>query len=139
MCATCAAGSEKIPADYADEKFVDQLCYEYFVAPVVTFLPQSVWVSREDDGTYLTAAVSNIGGMDSGEVRVTFTDNGTRVARDSVPSVPAGNSRLTNRALVKIPWRPRAGAHVIEARIEEARDTRVLDSSVSTNYFWQRP
>ena len=132
-------GGEKTPADYADEKFIDQLCYEYFVAPVVTFLPQSVWVSREDDGAYLTAAVSNIGGIDSGEVRVTFTDNGRRVGEDSVLSVPAGNSRLTNRAFVKVPWRPKPGAHVIEARIEEAGGTKVLDSSVTTDYFWQRP
>ena len=84
--------SEKTPADYADEKFVDQLCYECFVAPIVTFLPHNVWVSRKDDGTCLTAAVSNIGAMDPGEVLVTFTDNGTPVGKDSVTSVPAGSA-----------------------------------------------
>ena len=122
--------------DYADEKFVDRLCYEYFIQPVVTFLPQSVWVTRGDKETYLTAAISNIGGMDSGSVRVQFTDNGQSVGEASVASVPAGDSRLTNRSLVQVRWQPEPGPHRIEARILEAQDGKVLDNAMWTDYFW---
>lgn len=114
----------------ADEQFVDQLCYEYFVRPVLTFLPGSLWVSRAGDGRLgLEAAVSNLGGMDSGPVKIGFYADGKRFGETAVPAVPAGNSRLDNRAVVTAPGLP-AGRHRLRARIETATGCTLLDREI---------
>jgi len=114
----------------ADEQFVDQLCYEYFVLPVLTFLPGSLWVSRADDGRrHLEAAVSNLGGMDSGPVRVGLAVDGKQLAAKEVPAVPAGNSRLDNRVVVTGPDLP-PGRHHLRAWIETAGSGTLLDREI---------
>lgn len=120
----------------ADEQFVDRLCFEYFVGPVVTLMPQSLWVTREDDGSFaLTVAVSNIGGMDSGPVRVVLLDEGRRIGSFEAAKVPAGDDRRTDRILMRHPWTPSAGLHHLIARIERADGAKVLDAEVECEYF----
>jgi hypothetical protein len=115
----------------ADEQFVDRLYYEYFVPPVLTFLPGSLWVSRADDGTRrIEAALSNIGGMDAGPVKVGFYVDGQLRQTVAVASVPAGNSRLDNRVLVSAPWSPPPGRHELRARIETAEGCTLLDREI---------
>jgi len=119
----------------ADEQFVDRLCYEYFVPPVLTFLPGSLWVSRNDDGTCrVEAAVSNIGGMDSGPVEVSLAADGRELKRETVATAPAGNSRLDNRILTSSPWNPEPGRHELTARIESASGCTLLDRGISVVY-----
>lgn len=114
----------------ADEQFVDQLCYQYFVPPVLTFLPGSLWVSRPEDGARrLEASVSNLGGMDSGPVKVGFYVDGERFGEVAVPAVPAGNGRLDNRVLVSVPIPP-PGRHELRARIETAEGCTLLDREI---------
>jgi len=123
-------------ADAADEQFVDQLCFEYFIQPVVTLMPHSLWVTREEDGQLtLTLAISNIGGMDSGPVRVALFDEGRRLGTFGVDAVPAGDSRVTNRAFVRHPWTPTADLHHLTAQIESAAGAQVLDAEVECEYF----
>jgi len=120
----------------ANNKFVDQLWFRYFVPPVVTILPGNLWVHREDDGTHrVTAAVSNIGGMDSGPVKVAVFADGKRLTAEAVERIPAGNSLKENQALVAARWTPRPGPHRVQARIEEAKACTVLDCEASESYF----
>ena len=115
----------------ADEQFVDRLCYEYFVAPVLTFLPGSLWVGRARDGSLqVEAAVSNIGGMDSGPVRAGLYVDGQLLKEFSIVKVPAGNSRLDNRVLLSAPWTPQPGRHELRARIEGAKGCTLLDQEI---------
>jgi len=120
----------------ADEQFVDRLCFEYFVGPVVTLMPQSLWVTRKDDGSLvITLAISNIGGMDSGPVRVVLLDEGRRIGGFEVAEVPAGDDRRTDRILLRHPWTPAPGLHHLIARIETAEAAKVLDAEVKCEYF----
>ena len=124
----------------ANNKFIDQLWYRYFVPPVVTLLPGNLWVHREDDGTHrITAAVSNIGGMDSGLVKVAIFADGKRLTAEAVERVPAGNNLKENQALVAARWTPRPGPYRVQARIEEARACTVLDCEASESYFVSPP
>ena len=120
----------------ADEQFVDRLYYEYFVPPVLTFLPGSLWVNRKDDGTrQIEAAVSNLGGMDAGPVKVGLYVDGQPLPPGLLPKVPAGASRLDNRALVTVPWSPFPGRHELRARIESAVGCRLLDREIVISDF----
>jgi hypothetical protein len=122
----------------ADEQFVDRLCYEYFIAPVVTVLPENIWVTHRDDGGYLVeGAVSNIGGMDSGPVTVKLYADGKLLKSTRLKQVPAGNSLLENQVLVSAQWRPLPGPHRLTARLGPARGSTVLDSEVEINYYVQ--
>jgi hypothetical protein len=120
----------------ADEQFVDQLCFEYFVQPVVTLAEKSLWVTRGDDGGLtLTLAISNLGGMDSGPVRGVLLDEGRHLGTFGVDSVPAGNDRLTNRVFARHRWRPTPGLHHLTARLESVEAAKVLDAEVTCQYF----
>ena len=120
----------------ADNKFVDQLCYRYFVTPVVTILPGNLWVHREDDGSCsITAAVSNTGAMDSGPLKVTILADGEPLEAKAIERVPAGNNLKENQTLVSARWTPRPGPHRVQARIEEAPGCTVLDCEASVAYF----
>ncbi len=120
----------------SDEQFVDSLCYEYFVKPVVTILPGSVWVTRAGDDTCsVQASISNIGGMDAGPVEVGLYVDGQLLERVELPRVPAGDSLLENRALASAAWEPEAGNHTVEARILEAAGSTVLDARGECEWF----
>jgi hypothetical protein len=100
-------------------------------------MPGSLWVTRGAGETQLSAAVSNIGGMDAGPVTLEFRDNGRRVGRVRCDVVPAGDSRLTNRAVLSVAWRPKPGLHRLEARLSGVANGKVLDGQSTTDYFWQ--
>lgn len=113
----------------------DRLCFDYFVKPCLTLMPRSLWLRREADGWVLIAAVSNIGGMDSGAVTVEFRIDGDRVGQQQVGSVPAGPNRNHNRALLKQRVHVRPGPHAIEARIVSAGEATVLDPRMTCERY----
>ena len=105
----------------------DRLCFDYFVKPCLTLMPQSLWLNREENGWVLTAAVSNIGGVDSGAVEVEFLVDGHSVGRQRAGTVPAGPNRNHDRVLLKQPVDLTTGSHSFESRIVSAGDATVLD------------
>lgn len=116
----------------------DRLCFEYFIKPCVTLMERSLWATRDDRGWVLTAAVSNIGGMDSAPVTVEFLVDGKAVGRQTAVKVPAGPNRNHNRALLKQRITPKPGLHRFEARIVTAPDdATVLDATVGCERFLQ--
>ncbi len=107
----------------------DRLCFDYYVKPCVTLMRHSLWPERRPDGAWsLTAAVSNIGGIDSGPVTVQFLVDGKAVGTETVARVPAGPSRIHNRALLEQPVRVEPGLHAFEARMLDAGDATTLDA-----------
>ena len=52
----------------------DRLCEKYFIRPVITAYPETVWVTEQPGGAELNVEVLNIGGTDSGPVTVRFYD-----------------------------------------------------------------
>ena len=120
----------------ADEQFVDRLCFEYFVKPVVTILPENIWVTRGDDGRYLVeAAVSNIGGMDSGPVSVALYADGRPLKTTRVKTVPAGDTIFQNQVRVTADWHPQAGSHELQVRLDPAPGSTVLDAEAGVGYY----
>ncbi|MEA1950386.1 MAG: CARDB domain-containing protein [Planctomycetota bacterium] len=110
---------------------VQQLCFDYFIKPVVTFQAENLWLDDFNDPSSLVAAVSNIGGMDSGPVTIELKVDGKVVGTKKVASIPAGYSRLDNRALVKFDWKPdHKGTYRIEAEIIDAPSSTVLESII---------
>lgn len=83
----------------------------------------------------MEAAISNIGGMDAGRVRVRVSADGRRLKTVTLDRAPAGDSLLGNRVVVSAPWRPRPGNHVLEARIESAPGCTVVDARGEVEYF----
>jgi hypothetical protein len=119
-------------ASEAVERAADRLCFEYFVRPVVTFEPESLWLDRSSGHSQVVAAISNIGGVDSGPVMVRLKLDGEVVGTARLVRVPAGSSRLTNRAFVRWEWQSRpSGLYELQAEIAEAPGSTVLDGSVS--------
>ncbi len=115
----------------------DRLCFEYFIKPCVTLMEKSLWATRDDKSWVLTAAVSNIGGMDSGPVTVEFLVDGKAIGRQTAIKVPAGPNRNHNRAMLKQRITPTTGLHRFEARIITAPDATVLDATVGCERFLQ--
>ena len=122
--------------DRSVERWAHDLCFKYFIKPVVTLQSNSLWIRQTEGGTELVAAVSNIGGMDSGDVTVQFTADGQVLATKHAANVPAGYSRLTNRALLAIPWRPATpGTYTLRAEIIHAPGSTILDPVVEEHRF----
>jgi len=114
----------------------DRLCFEYFVKPCVTLMRQSLWIDRAEDGSnVLTAAVSNIGGIDSGEVVLEFLTNGVAVGVQRAQAVPAAKSRSENRVFLKQPIEVQTGPHTFKAHILSADGATVLDGAVTLDRF----
>lgn len=114
-------------------RLFDQLFFDYFIRPVVTVQPESLWVEEDE----LVLAISNIGSMDSGPVTVEFRHNGETRRTSTVETVPAGFSRHDNRVLVRASWDPEPGLHEIEARIVDSEFGTVLDARVERDIFIQ--
>ncbi len=130
------ASKEQMAQGIADDKFVDQLCHDYFIMPVLTILPGNLWVNREDDGAYrVEVTVSNIGGMNSGPVEVRLYADGKLLKKVNMKRVPAGDNLLENCVLVSAPWPPVPGPHQLTARLGPAPGSTVLDAEIETNYF----
>ncbi len=134
-------GLDEAPQDQqaqrrAEEQAIDRLCYEYFIAPVVTVLPGNLWVNRQDDGSYLvTAAVSNIGGMDSGPVAVSIYADGKALKTVQLKHVPAGNNLKENQIRVEARWTPRSGAHRLRVELGPALGSTILDAEAEMGYY----
>lgn len=113
----------------------DRLCFEYFIKPCVTLQPKSLWIREVEGEVELTAAVSNIGGMDAGPVTVRFL-NGDEVLDEVVlEGVPAGPNRIRNRAMAKTVCRLEPGNRKLKAQIVSAPGATVLDGEVVLKRF----
>jgi len=122
----------------ANNKFVDQLCHDYFIIPVVTILPGNLWICRQDDGRYLvTAAVSNIGGMDSGPVTVSIYADDELLKGIQLEQIPAGNNLKENQVRVEASWTPSSGAHKLKVHLGPAPGSTVLDGEATADYYVQ--
>jgi len=109
----------------------DELCFEYWVKPCLTFLQQDVWLTENEDGSReLVAALSNIGSVDSREVVVEFFVDGERVGSASAASVPAGASRYACMVQLRQAVSLEPGSHEFEARVASAPDATVLNGSI---------
>ncbi|MFA6243365.1 MAG: CARDB domain-containing protein [Candidatus Hydrogenedentales bacterium] len=113
----------------------DRLCLEYFVKPCLTFLPQALFLSKTDKGFDLVAAVSNIGGMNSGPVTVEFQVDGTVAGTAKANEVPAGGGRNQDRAILRCPIVLAPGSHSIAARIVDSSAVTVIEPSIEANRF----
>ncbi len=109
----------------------DRLCFEYFIKPCLTLHRESLWLVRKDRQVELTAAVSNIGAIDSGPVEVQFLDGDKDLGRVTLPRVPAGGNRIRNRAMARLTVDASAGAHTFVARIISAPGATLLDGEVT--------
>ncbi len=132
------APEEGMAEGIANNKFVDRLCHDYFIMPVVTILPGNLWVNSQDDGSYLvTAAVSNIGGMDSGPVAAKIYADGKVLKTVQLKQVPAGNNLKENQARVEARWTPQGGAHTLRVELGPAPGSTILDNSAEMSYYVQ--
>jgi len=121
----------------SDNQYIDRLCYDYFVKPVLTFHPGDLRPSRDDAGARLvTVVMRNIGAMDAGRAAVALYDGHEILGRKDVKSVPAGNSSMDNFTAVEFPWTPASGVHRLRAVIESADDdVTVLDPEITEVRF----
>jgi CARDB protein len=114
----------------------DDLCFKYWIKPCVTLMNESLWLTEGgDDALELTAAVSNIGSIDSERVDVEFFVDGKSVGRRSTASVPAGPGRYDTMAQLTLPLAPKPGPHAFKARIVYAPNATVLDTSLEIERF----
>lgn len=114
----------------------DQLCFDYFIKPCLTLMRESLWLNRTPKGKWeLTAAVSNIGGVDGGEVEVKFLMNGKPIGRRSAEKTPAAFCRNFNRVFLTVPLNVQPGFHRFEARIVRAPGSTVLDAAMGLERF----
>ncbi|MBX7258585.1 MAG: hypothetical protein K1Y02_19650 [Candidatus Hydrogenedentes bacterium] len=113
----------------------DRLCLEYFIKPCLTFLPQALFLTKTDKGYDLVAAVSNIGGMNSGPVTVEFLVDGAAVGTAKTGQVPAGNGRNQDRAILRYPIALSPGPHTIAARIVDSIASTVVEPYIEANRF----
>ena len=91
---------------------------------------ESLWINRDAQGEWeLTAAVSNLGGVDGGKVEVEFLIDGKSVGRRSAAKTPASFCRNFNRVFLKLPLKVQTGFHRFEARIvRQGRPSSMLPS-----------
>ncbi|MFO7975913.1 MAG: hypothetical protein R6V12_14905 [Candidatus Hydrogenedentota bacterium] len=123
----------------AVQRNADRLCFEYWIKPCLTFLPHSIWIEPDSSGGFLvTAALSNIGAVDSGPVAVELLCDGEVVAATSVNTVPAGANRNKDRAFFSELINLAKGLHTLEARITSAPGSTVLEGSVALERFVQK-
>ena len=116
----------------------DQLNFDYFIKPCLTLMRESLWINRDAQGEWeLTAAVSNLGGVDGGKVEVEFLIDGKSVGRRSAAKTPASFCRNFNRVFLKLPLKVQTGFHRFEARIVRAPGSTVLDAAVALERFVQ--
>jgi hypothetical protein len=114
---------------------IDRLCFEYYIRPVVTLQPDSLYLDRLGSGK-VTADLSNVGAIDSGPVTVRLLVDGAEAGRVTVACVPAGFSRVDNRASVRFGWRAHgAGTYRLRAEITDAPGDTVLDPATETSVF----
>ncbi len=106
----------------------DRLCFEYWIKPCLTLLPESVWVEGGADDCTVSMAVSNIGGVDAKDVTVHLLVDGEVIARRTIEVVPAGANRVESRAVVTAPVKLEPGYHEFEGRIVAAGEATVLDA-----------
>lgn len=114
---------------------VDALCFDYFIRPVITLQPDSLYLDRYGTGK-LTAWVSNIGAIDSGPVGLRLLADNREVARATLPTVPAGYSRADNRTAAVFEWRPRVpGTFRLRVEVTDADGATVLEPATEVSLF----
>jgi hypothetical protein len=123
----------------AVQRNADHLCFEYWIKPCLTFLPRSIWIERDTSAeTVVTAALSNIGAVDSGPVTVELLCDGEVVAQESVDILPAGANRNEDRVFFSQGISLEQGLHTLQARIASAPGSTVLEGSVALERFIQK-
>jgi hypothetical protein len=120
------------------QRNADRLCFEYWIKPCLTFLPHSIWIERDTSGeTVITAALSNIGAVDSGPVTVELLCDGVTVAKESVDAVPAGANRNEDRVFFSKAIPLAQGLHTLQARIVSAPGSTILEGNAALERFIQ--
>jgi hypothetical protein len=116
----------------------DRLCFDYWVKPCITLMPECLWLGRDDEGNpTLNVAVTNLGSVDSGEVSVEFLVDGAPVGVRSAACVPAGAGRNASTVRLTQPVSLTTGSHTFLARIVSAQGATVLDSVVEQERLLQ--
>lgn len=111
-------------------EYVDGLCYDYFIAPLITLGDAKLQVSGDvfhaGEKVSLAATVRNIGNMDVRRaLRMKLMDeNGRRLESLKVEALPAGEER-TVQFEVSMP----KGIHVVKAQVLHSSDYTILDGS----------
>lgn len=114
----------------------DRLCFEYWIKPCLTFLPHSIWLEQDETGTpTVTAALSNIGAVDSGPVSIELLLGGEVVAAHNVDAVPAGANRNQNRVFFTEALSFEPGHRIVEARLASAPGATVLEGRISLERY----
>jgi len=114
----------------------DRLCFDYWVKPCLTFLPHSLWLERDESGKYsVSAALSNLGAVDSGPVELEFRCDDQAVATQTAAGIPAGANRNENRLMFSEPVDLAAGPHRFAVRIISAPGATVLEGSAALERF----
>ncbi len=121
-----------------DYRIINELCFDYFIRPVLTFQPDSLYFDRFGSGR-VTAYLSNIGAMDSGPVTMRLLVDDQEAARAHVSAIPAGFSRVDNRAAALFDWQPEeSGTYRLRAELVDAGEATVLDPAIETTVFLRR-
>jgi len=116
-------------------KIVDQLCFDYYIRPVITFQPDSMSYDAYSSKKVIAYA-SNVGAMDSGKVILRLLVNGREVEKKELKSVPAGFSRLDNRTKVVFDWQPKqSGTYKLRVETVSAPNSTVLDPAFEISVF----
>ncbi len=123
-------------------EYVDRLCYDYFIGPLVTLTDAKLRLSGDSfhagEKVSLAAEIRNIGNMDvRGALRVKLVDdNGHRLALLKVEDLRVGEER-TVQFDVPMP----KGIHVVKAQVLRSSGYAILDGSaqaVLANAQWPR-
>lgn len=103
----------------------DQLCYDYFIAPVLS-LAEPPRVRAGQHRTTLTATVRNDGNLPSqpARLRVSVADTGRILGRAVVPAIAPGKA-----AVVPVSLPPLPHPATLRAAIERAPGSTLLNSS----------
>lgn len=120
---------------WEDYRTLDRLCFDYYIRPVVTLQPGALVHDRLESGKVI-ASVSNIGAIDSGPVTLRLLVDGVEVDRATLDSVPAGYSRMDNRASASFAWSPPSRAtYRLRAEIVDVADATVLEPAIEVSRY----
>jgi hypothetical protein len=116
-------------------RVIDRLCFDYFIRPVLTFEPDGLYLDRFGSGR-ITAWLSNLGAIDSRPVKLRLLVNGREASRATVAGVPAGFSRVDNRAAATFSWQPRvSGTYRLRVEVTDPGEATVLEPAAEVSVY----
>lgn len=116
-------------------KFADELCYKYWILPVVTVWDRDIFFSnvqsKPGEKVRISADIYNIGGMDARNVVVRFycgnpAYGGKKIGRDiKVPLLSSTQEIPPGKNVVETIWEAKSGYHEIYVQVFVGRDERI--------------